>query len=63
VQNIRDFIQDAMDIIIGNDQLNFETDEKIILSAPYHYDDPIAKACTIEIEETLENKSCMNVSV
>lgn len=52
-----------MDIIIETDKLNFETDGKIILSTPYHYDDPIAKACTNEIKETLENKLCMNVSV
>jgi len=52
-----------MDIIIDTDQLNFESGGKIILSTPYHYDDPIAKACTNEIKEILENKLSMNVSV
>lgn len=45
------------------DQLNIETSGKIILSSPYHYDDPIAKVCTNEIKEIVENKLSMNVSV
>jgi len=45
------------------DKLNLETSGKIILSTPYHYDDPVAKACTNEIKEIVENKLSMNVSV
>jgi len=52
-----------MDIIMEIDKLNFETSGRIILSTPYHYDDPVAKACTNEIKEIMENKLSMNVSV
>jgi len=52
-----------MEIIMKNDKLNFKTSGKIIFSTPYHYDDPISKACTNKIKEILENKLFMNVSV
>lgn len=52
-----------MHIIMEIDKLNLETSGKIILSTPYHYDDPVAKACTNEIKEIVENKLSMNVSV
>jgi len=45
------------------DTFNFETNGKVIFSSPYHYDDPIVKACTNEINEIVENKLSMNVSV
>jgi len=44
------------------DKFNFETSGKVIFSTPYHYNDPIAKACTNEIKEIVENKLSMNVS-
>jgi len=52
-----------MNIIIEADKLHFETIEEIIFSTPYHYDDPVAKACTNEIKGILENKLHMIVSV
>lgn len=62
-QNISDFVQDSMDIIMEADTLNFDTSGKIILSTPYHYDDPIAKACTNEIKQIIKNQLSINVSV
>ncbi|XP_029343545.1 fatty acid synthase [Acyrthosiphon pisum] len=59
-KNISDFIQDSMDIIMEIDKLNFGTSGKIILSTPYHYDDPVAKSCTNEIKKIVENKLSMN---
>lgn len=44
-------------------ELNLETSGKMILSTPYHYNDSVAKACTNEIKDILENKLTMNVSV
>jgi len=52
-----------MDIIMEADKFDFDTNGKIIVSTPYHYDDPIAKACTNEIKQIVENQSSMNVSV
>jgi len=52
-----------MDIIMETDKLNFNTSGKIILSTPYHYDDPIAKACTNEIKQIIKNQLSINVSV
>lgn len=45
------------------DKLNFDTSGKIILSIPYHYDDPIVKSCTQEIKQIIENQCFKNVSV
>lgn len=62
-QNISDFVQDSMDIIMEADKLNFDTSGKIILSTPYHYDDPTAKSCTNEIKQIIKNQLSINVSV
>ncbi|XP_016657076.1 fatty acid synthase isoform X4 [Acyrthosiphon pisum] len=59
-KNLRDFVVDSMDIIMETDKSNLETSGKIILSTPYHYDDLIAKSCTNEIKEIVENKFSMN---
>ncbi|KAF0755952.1 fatty acid synthase-like isoform X1 [Aphis craccivora] len=59
-RNISDFVQDSMDIIMEADTLNFDTSGKIILSTPYHYDDPIAKACTNEIKQIIKNQLSIN---
>ncbi|CAI6347084.1 unnamed protein product [Macrosiphum euphorbiae] len=59
-KNICEFVQDSIHIIMEIDKLNLETSGKIILSTPYHYDDPVAKACTNEIKEIVENKLSMN---
>jgi len=52
-----------MDIIMEIDELNLETSGKIILSTPYHYDDPVAKECTNEIQNIVENNLTTDVSV
>ncbi|XP_060835401.1 fatty acid synthase-like [Rhopalosiphum padi] len=59
-KNISDFVQDSMDIIMEADKLNVNTSGKIILSTPYHYDDPIAKACTNEIKQIIINQLSIN---
>lgn len=39
-----------------------KTSEKLILCAPYHFDDQISKLCTKTIKEIFESQPSMNVS-
>uniref|UniRef100_A0A2H8TDM0 Fatty acid synthase n=1 Tax=Melanaphis sacchari TaxID=742174 RepID=A0A2H8TDM0_9HEMI len=59
-KDIRDFIRDSMDIIMEPNKLNVDTSGTIILSTPYHYNDPVAKICTNEINQIIENQLSIN---
>lgn len=57
-------MQYSLDIIMEADKFNFSTENgKLVVCTPYHYDDPISKACTKEIKQIIENQSTVYVSL
>lgn len=59
-----DFIHGSFDIIMEADILNLNTNtDKLFLSSPYHYDDPIANNCKKTIEQIVENQLRIDVSI